>query len=90
MTEAQRATFEAMAKRFTEEHTRTRELARALHVREGIHLPNGRLAPEYGGKTPRKAKPAERRAVFPPPSSSGSTVATNGSAGRRSTGNSIS
>ncbi len=50
MTEADRKTFERMAQRYTEANTGTRAVARATLVREGIRMPDGRLAPEYGGK----------------------------------------
>jgi hypothetical protein len=50
MTENQRKAFERMAERFTRVNTASPEIARATLVREGINLPNGRLAPEYGGK----------------------------------------
>jgi deoxycytidine triphosphate deaminase len=58
MTEAQRKTFERIATRYTEVNTVTRAVARATLVREGIRLPDGRLAPEYGGKATRASKKA--------------------------------
>ncbi|MFB9971959.1 hypothetical protein ACFFMP_19080 [Pseudoroseomonas cervicalis] len=63
MTEAQRKTFEMMAKRYTEVNTTTRNVARAALVREGIRLADGRLAPEYGGTALKKSakKPAAVR-----------------------------
>ncbi|MDT8278754.1 MULTISPECIES: hypothetical protein [Acetobacterales] len=54
MTEAQRKTFEIMARRYTEVNTTTRAVAREALVREGIRTADGRLAPEYGGPAPKK------------------------------------
>ena len=55
MTEEQLEAFKKIAEWHTEMNTATRAKARALLVREGIRLSDGRLAPEYGGKAPKKA-----------------------------------
>ena len=55
MTEEQRQAFKQIAERYTEVNTATRAIARAAIVRDGIRLPDGRLAPEYGGKAAKKA-----------------------------------
>ncbi|WP_146217025.1 hypothetical protein [Falsiroseomonas bella] len=62
MTDAQRQAIKRIIQRHTAVNTTSRAVARAALVREGIHTADGRLAPEYGGRTvaapsvkPRKA-----------------------------------
>lgn len=49
MNDRDRKRLLEMIERFTEEDTRSPEIAFATLVREGIYLANGDLAPEFGG-----------------------------------------
>lgn len=51
MTDVQRQAIRKILERHTAANTASRVVARAALVREGIHTANGRLAPEYGGRT---------------------------------------